>query len=76
MIASAPMPAVPGKKFGYVMSSRACETLTRTACARVSRASACARVSLSVSVRACVMCRRCPLSKSQPAMSVTAQLTI
>ena len=47
---------VPGKKFGCVISARACKTLTRTACAPVSRACACARVSLPVSRRACVIC--------------------
>ena len=50
----------PDLKFGYVMPAGACETLTRTVCARVSRACACACVSLPISARACVtsMCRR------------------
>ena len=50
----------PDLKFGYVMPAGACETLTRTACARVSRACACACVSLPISARAFVtsMCRR------------------
>jgi hypothetical protein len=47
-----PMPAVPGKKFGYVMSSRACETLTRAACARLARV--CIRPRKSVCECACV----------------------
>jgi hypothetical protein len=42
--AAVSMPVVPGAKFGYVMPAGACETLTLTACARVSmrpRKSAC-----------------------------------